>query len=78
MIKIKNKRINKNKKELRDYYQENKVYGVEGIRNIFDDDDDDDDDDEDDDVFDGVRQLFLVKTKKESLNQIYLKINFMV
>ena len=40
MIKIKNKRINRNKKKVRDYYQENKLYGVKDIRNLFDDDDD--------------------------------------
>ena len=33
LIKIKNKRINRNKKEVRDYYQENKFYGVKDIRN---------------------------------------------
>ena len=28
LIKIKNKSINRNKKEVRDYYQENKFYGL--------------------------------------------------
>ena len=43
LIKIKNKRINRNKKEVRDYYQENNDvnnYGVKDIRNLFDDDND--------------------------------------
>ena len=60
LIKIKNKRINRNKKELRDYYQENKFYGVKDIRNLFDNDDDDDDDDEDNDydIYEGIEFLF--------------------
>ena len=57
LIKIKNKRINRNKKEVRDYYQENKFYGVKDIRNLFDDDDDDDDDD-DNDIYEGIEYLF--------------------
>ena len=40
LIKIKNKRLNRKKKEVRDYYQENKFYSVKNIRNLFDDDDD--------------------------------------
>ena len=53
LIKIKNKRINRNKKEVRDYYEENKFYGVKDIRNLFDDDDDDDDD-----IYEGIEYLF--------------------
>ena len=58
LIKIKNKRINRNKKEVRDYYEENKFYGVKYIRNLFDDDDDDDDDDDNDDIYEGIEYLF--------------------
>ena len=62
LIKIKNKRINRNKKEVRDYYQETKFYRVKDIRNLFDDDDDDDDDDDndddDDDIYEGIKYLF--------------------
>ena len=50
LIKIKNKRINRNKKQLRDYYQENKLYGVKDIRNLFDDNDDD--------IYEGIEYLF--------------------
>ena len=71
LIKIKNKRINRNKKELRDYYQENKFYGVKDIRNLFDNDYDDDDY-----VYDGIRQFFLVKTKKESFKSNLSKNKF--
>ena len=59
LIKIKNKRRNRNKKEVRDYYQENKCYGVKDIRNLFDSGDDDY-------VYDEIRPLCLVKTKKRS------------
>ena len=52
LIKIKNKRINRNKKKVRHYYQENKFYGVKDVRNLFDDDDDDDDDD--DNIYEGI------------------------
>ena len=51
LIKIKNKRINRNKKKVRDYYQENKFYGVKDIRNLFDDDDDED-------IYEGIEYLF--------------------
>ena len=46
LIKLKNDLLEKFKKnirikqEVRDYYQENKFYGVKDIRNLFDDDDD--------------------------------------
>ena len=49
LIKTKNKRINRNKKEVRDYYQENKFYGVKDIRNLYDDDDD---------IYEGIKYLF--------------------
>ena len=48
LIKIENKKINRNKKEVRDYYQENKFYGVKDIRNLFDDDD----------IYEGIKYLF--------------------
>ena len=53
LIKIKNKRIKRNKKEVIDYYQESKFYGVKDIRNLFDDDDDDDDD-----IYERIKYLF--------------------
>ena len=49
LIKIKNKRINRNKKEVKDYYQESKFYGVKDIRNSFNDDDD---------IYEGIKYLF--------------------
>ena len=49
LIKIKNKRINRNKKEVKDYYQEYKFYGIKDIRNLFDDDDD---------IYEGIKYLF--------------------
>ena len=60
LIKIKNKRINRNKKKVRDYYQENKFYVVKDIRNLIDDDEDDDDDDDDDDdiYYEVIEYLF--------------------
>ena len=80
LIKIKNKRINRNKKEVKDYYQENKI-GVKDIRNLFDDDDDDDDnnndddddddhDDDDDDIYEGNTYLF-----DEKIMHCYFKQN---
>ena len=48
LAKIKNKRINRNKKEVKDYYQENKFYGVKDIRNLFDDSD----------IYEGIKYLF--------------------
>ena len=48
LIKIRNKKINRNNKEVRDYYQENKCYGVKDIRNLFDDDDD---------IYEGIKYL---------------------
>ena len=69
LIKIKNKRISRNKKELRDYYRENKYYGVKDIRNLFDNDDYDY-------VYDGIMQSFLVKTKKESFKSNLSKNKF--
>ena len=48
LIKIK-KRINRNKKEVKDYYQENKFYGAKDIRNLFGDDDD---------IYEGIKYLF--------------------
>ena len=47
-MKIKNKKINRNKKEVRDYYQENKFCGVKDIRNLFDDGDD---------IYEGIKYL---------------------
>ena len=49
LIKIKNKRKNRNKKELRDYYQENTFYGAKYIRNFFGNDDD---------GYEGIKYLF--------------------
>ena len=42
LIKIKNKRINKIKKADREYYEheENKIYGLKDIRNLFNENDD--------------------------------------
>ena len=57
-IKIKNKRINRNKKEVRDYYQEIKFYGVKDIRNLFDDND----------IYEGIKYLF-----DEKIIQYYFK-----
>ena len=51
LIEIKNKRINRNKKDVRDYYQENKFYGVKDIRNLFDNDDDHD-------IYEGIEYFF--------------------
>ena len=61
LIKIKNKRINRNKKEVRDYYQENKFYGVKDIRNLFDDDDN---------IYEGIEYLF-----DEKIMHYYFKQN---
>ena len=63
LIKIKNKRINRNKKEVRDYYQENKLYGVKDIRNLFDDDDD---------IYEGIKYFF-----DEKLIHYYFKQNLL-
>ena len=52
LIKINNKRINRNKKKVRDYYQENKFYGGKDIRNLFDDDDD---------IYERIEYLFVDK-----------------
>ena len=43
--------INRKKKEVKDYYQENKFYGVKDIRNLFGDDDDDY-------IYEGIKYLF--------------------
>ena len=53
LIKIENKRRNRNKKEVKDYYQVKnyKFYGVKDIRNVFDDDDDDD-------IYQRIKYLF--------------------
>ena len=42
----KNKKINRNKKKDREYYEyeENKFYDLKDVGNLFNDDDDDDDD----------------------------------
>ena len=60
LIKIKNKKINRNKKEIREYYQENKFYGVKDIRNLFDDDD----------IYEGIKYLF-----NEKIMHYYFKQN---
>ena len=62
LIKIKNKRLNRNKKEVRDCYQENKFYGVKHIRNLFDD--------YDDDIYEGIKYLF-----DEKIMHYYFKQN---
>ena len=62
LIKIKYKKINRNKKEVRDYYQESKFYGVKNIRNLFDDDDDD--------IYEGIKYLF-----DEKIMHYYFKQN---
>ena len=65
LIKIKNKTRKRNKKEVREYYRENKFYGVKNIRNLFDDDDDDDGDDDE-----GIKYLF-----DEKIMHYYFKQN---
>ena len=62
---MKIKRINRNKKEVGDYYQENKFYGVKDITNLFDNDDDDDDD-----IYEGIKYLF-----DEKIMHYYFKQN---
>ena len=69
LIKIKNKKINRNK-NLEIIIKKNKFYGVKDIRNLFDDDaddddddddnEDDDDDDDDDDIYEEI-EYFLMK-----------------
>ena len=73
LIKLKNdlierfKKNDRRKKADRDYYEyeENKFYGLEDIRNLFDQNDDDDDDD-DDDIYERIEYLF----DKGDVNQL--------
>ena len=46
---------------MKDYYQENKFYGVKGIRNLFDDDDD---------IYEGIKYFF-----NEKIMPYYFKQN---